>query len=296
MAQIIGALPQPLRGLAQLARFDKPIGTWLLLFPAWYSLILAASVLNVNGRHLLWLLGLFWLGALVMRGAGCVINDLWDRDIDKKISRTKTRPLASGIVSIRAALLFLLLLLAVGLLVLWQLPPQAFVVGLAALPLIAIYPLAKRFTGLPQIVLGLTFGWGAFLGWAAYGVWPNAASLLLYIAAVLWIFGYDTIYAIQDMKDDRQSGVKSSALTLGRRLRPVVGIAYGLMIACLLALGVYCNLSGYYFAGIGFAALHLFWQYRRIDLASPESAAAIFLSNRTTGFIITAGLLADYIF
>ena len=153
-----------------------------------------------------------------MRAAGCVINDAWDRNLDGRIERTRNRPLASRQISLVEAGVFTCMLGLVGMAVLLALPEEAIVTGLVSLPLIVIYPLAKRIIGLPQIILGLTFGWGALLGWAAHGIWPAADALILYAATVAWIFGYDTIYAVQDMEDDRKVGIKSSALTLGAAL------------------------------------------------------------------------------
>ena len=240
-------------------------------------------------------MALFLIGAIVMRGAGCVVNDLWDRDLDRAVARTQDRPLASGAVSIPLALSFLAVLGLIGLLVLIQLPMTAIITGIAALPLIVIYPLAKRFTGLPQIVLALTFSWGALLGWASFGGWPETPAILLYMATALWVFGYDTIYAIQDIKDDQDIGIKSSALTLGSRLPQVVAWVYVEMVLILLAIKFTITVGWVYIIGVALVALHLAQQIRAIRLDDPLSAGRIFRSNRNTGLILTAALMVEYI-
>ena len=240
-------------------------------------------------------MALFLIGAIVMRGAGCVVNDLWDRDLDRAVARTQDRPLASGAVSIPLALSFLAVLGLIGLLVLIQLPMTAIITGIAALPLIVIYPLAKRFTGLPQIVLALTFSWGALLGWASFGGWPETPAILLYMATALWVFGYDTIYAIQDIKDDQDIGIKSSALTLGTRLPQVVAWVYVEMVLILLAIKFTITVGWVYIIGVALVALHLAQQIRAIRLDDPLSAGRIFRSNRNTGLILTVALMVEYI-
>ena len=292
---LISRLPQPWQGLAQLARLDRPIGWWLLLLPGWHSILLAAIAEDAPLKQMLTLMALFLIGAVVMRGAGCVINDLWDRDLDRSVARTQDRPLASGAVSVPLAMGFLVVLGVIGLLVLIQLPLTAIIMGIAALPLIVLYPLAKRFTGLPQVVLALTFGWGALLGWASFGDWPDTAAIMLYMATALWIFGYDTIYAIQDMADDQGVGIKSSALTLGPRLPQVVAWVYVEMVLILLAITFVLPLGWAYLAGVGVMALHLAQQIRAINLSNPMAAGRIFRSNRDAGLILTLGLMAEYL-
>ena len=288
-------LPPSGQRLAQLARFDRPIGWWLLLLPGWQSILLAATAQKAPLSQVFHLMVLFLIGAIVMRSAGCVINDLWDRDLDRAVARTRDRPLASGQVSVKTAMVFLGVLAVIGVLVLIQLPLTAILMGLASLPLIVIYPLAKRFTGLPQIVLALTFSWGALLGWASFDQWPSLPAYLLYAASACWIFGYDTIYAIQDMADDASVGIKSSALTLGRSLPMVVALCYATMVLMLLAMSLIIPLGWGYLAGIAGLALHLGQQIRRIDRHHPALAGAIFRSNRDAGLIVVAGLLAEYL-
>ena len=271
-----------------LARFDRPVGWWLLLLPGWWVIPAASGDFGA----MLWMMGLFLIGAVTMRAAGCVVNDLWDRRLDQQVERTAARPLAVGTVSILQATMFLAGLCVVGLAVLLQLPPTAILTGIAALPLVVLYPLAKRVTWWPQAVLGLTFSWGVPLGWTATtGTVPPATLLLVYAGSVAWVFGYDTIYAVQDMEDDRAVGVRSSALGLGRHLRAGVGVAYGLAVAGLAAgflalLGV-----GIWIAGLAVMAVHLAWQVRRLDGGDPAGALHLFKSNRDAGLCLVAGLV-----
>lgn len=275
-----------------LARIDRPIGWWLLLLPGWW--IIAATAQSFS--RMIWVMGLFLVGAVTMRAAGCVINDMWDRKLDRRVERTAGRPLAAGTVSLLQAWCFVALLCAIGLAVLWQLPETAILTGIAALPLVILYPLAKRVTWWPQAVLGLTFSWGVPLGWTATtqalpasGEWLPAS--LIYAGSVAWVFGYDTIYAVQDMADDRTVGVKSSALGLGRYLRLGVATAY-LLAAILIGTGLWQLLGqGPWLAGGLAATLHLAWQVRQIDAADPAGALRLFRSNRDAGLLLTAGLM-----
>jgi 4-hydroxybenzoate polyprenyltransferase len=271
-----------------LARFDRPIGWWLLLLPGWWVIPAASRDVGL----MLWMMALFLIGAVTMRAAGCVVNDLWDRRLDQQVERTAARPLAAGTVSIRQAMAFIAGLSGIGLAVLLQLPPAAILAGIAALPLVVLYPLAKRVTWWPQAVLGLTFSWGVPLGWAATTAsMPPPALLLVYAGSVCWVFGYDTIYAVQDMEDDRAVGVRSSALGLGRHLRIGVGIAYGLAVAGL-AVGFVALLGGgIWMAGLALMAVHLAWQVRRLDATDPGLALRLFKSNRDAGLCLVAGLV-----
>ena len=286
-----GRLPKSWQPFILLARFDRPIGWWLLLLPGWWAIPASTSQLSEAIR----MMALFWAGAVVMRGAGCVINDLMDRRIDRKIARTAARPLASGAVSVRAALIFCGALGLAGLLVLVQLPWQAWVVGLASTPLILLYPLAKRVMGFPQLVLGLVFSWAGLLGPVAVTAdWPGFPALWLWFGSIFWVIGYDTIYAVQDMADDRLTGVRSSALTLGRALRPAVGLFY-LLGWGFLGIGFYGLLaSGVWMAGWAAAGLHLGWQTVRLELDNPQLAGQLFKSNRDAGLLLTAGVLAGF--
>ncbi len=285
-------LPNGCHPYILVARLDRPIGWWLLLLPGWWVIPVAAPGIGAG----FFLMALFLAGAVAMRAAGCVVNDLWDRRLDSQVERTAGRPLAAGTIGIFEALLFLGLLCAIGLTVLVQLPFFAILTGIAALPLVILYPLAKRVTWWPQAVLGLTFSWGVPLGWAAAsGSPPPAALALVYAGSVAWVFGYDTIYAIQDMADDREVGVKSSALGLGRHLRAGVATAYALAVAGL-GLGFWLLLgTGIWVAALVAMALHLAWQSYRLDAGDPAMALRLFKSNRDAGLILTAGLVINQI-
>ena len=283
-------LPAAAHPYLLIARFDRPIGWWLLLLPGWWVIPLAAA----DPAAMVQLMALFLTGAVTMRAAGCVVNDLWDRRLDRQVERTATRPLAAGTVSMMQALVFLAFLCLVGLAVLLQLPVIAVIAGIAALPLVVLYPLAKRVTWWPQAVLGLTFSWGVPLGWTATSAAiPPAELLFVYAGSVAWVFGYDTIYAVQDMADDRKVGVKSSALGLGRHLRAGVAAAYLLAVA-LLAAGLWVLAGpGFWVAGLAAMTVHLGWQVRNLDADDPAMALRLFKSNRDAGLLLTAGLVLD---
>ena len=287
-------LPAAAHPYLLIARFDRPIGWWLLLLPGWWVIPFAAA----TPAAMIWLMVLFWIGAVTMRAAGCVVNDLWDRRLDRQVERTAARPLAAGTFSVMQALVFLALLCLVGLAVLLQLPVTAVIAGISALPLVVLYPLAKRVTWWPQAVLGLTFSWGVPLGWTAMrGTLPAGnewlAIGLIYAGSVAWVFGYDTIYAVQDMADDRVVGVRSSALGLGQHLRRGVAVAY-LLAVSLAGAGFWLLLGGgIWIAGGALAALHLGWQVMRLDGDDPAGALRLFKSNRDAGLLLTAGLLVS---
>ncbi len=283
--------PAAVRPYIRLVRFDRPIGTWLLLLPCWWSLALAAAA---AGGWPDWRLALlFAVGALIMRGAGCTINDLADRAYDAKVARTATRPIPSGQITPRQAFVFLALELLAGLLVLLQLNGFAILLGLAALPLVFAYPFMKRFTYWPQAWLGLTFNWGALLGWAAATgglAWP---PVLLYAAGLCWTLGYDTIYAHQDKEDDALIGVKSSALKLGDRTRPWLAAFYIATVALLAAAGLAAGLGWPFLLAVAAVAAHFAWQLAGLDTANPDDCLMRFKSNRFVGWILLAGLLAE---
>ncbi|GAA5919782.1 hypothetical protein JCM1841_005855 [Sporobolomyces salmonicolor] len=279
-----------------LARMDKPIGTWLLYWPCAWGITMAAyhSALPVSGWA--WNLALFGTGALVMRGAGCTINDLWDRNIDKKVDRTKMRPLASGEIKPIQALTFLGGQLSLGLAVLTQLNWYSIALGASSLSLVVLYPLMKRITYWPQFVLGLAFNWGALLGSSAVlGVCDWTVALPLYAGSVAWTIVYDTIYAHQDKADDVDAGVKSTALLFGTATKPIL-TAFSASFVSLLALSGYLNHHGpaFYALSVGGAAAHLAWQLRTADLESRESCWRVFRSNRDLGAIVGSGMLVDY--
>jgi len=281
-------LPVWLHDYIYLGRFDRPIGWWLLLLPGWWVIPIGApSIISMW-----WLMALFLAGAIITRAAGCIINDLWDRRLDQQVERTQQRPLASGAVSLRAAFIFLGILGAIGIGILWQLPDIAIYVGLAAAPLVIGYPLAKRVTWFPQFVLGLTFSWGVPLGWAAStGSLPDLSILSIYAGCVAWVFGYDTIYAVQDMADDAAIGIKSSALAFAQHLKIAVGVAYALALL-LLSLGLYLQLGiGFWLGGLCLMGVHLAYQIHRLDGTNAAIALHLFRSNRDAGLILTATMV-----
>ncbi len=285
-------LPPFLRPFARLARWERPIGWWLLLWPCWWSAALAADAAGRRMPDLLHLV-LFLIGAVAMRGAGCTWNDLVDRDIDGAVARTRSRPIPSGQVTPRAAWVFLLLQAFVGLVVLLQFDRFTIGLGIASLGIVAIYPFMKRVTDWPQAVLGLAFSWGALVGWAAVFHRLDAAPVALYLGAILWTIGYDTIYAHQDKEDDEVVGVRSTARFFGAATRRwLVGLYGGAVVAIGLALAL-AGVGAPAFLGLlGFAA-HLGSQIVRLDVDDPDLCLALFRSNRRAGWILFAGLLAD---
>ena len=272
----------------QLARIDRPIGWQLLLGPCWWSTALAAVAVRqpLNVVHL----ALFTVGAIVMRGAGSTFNDLVDRDLDRKVERTRGRPLASGRIGAKAASAFLIALSLVGLAVLLCFNRATVRLGLAALAPVAIYPFMKRITNWPQFVLGLAFAWGALVGWSATTGslgWPPIA---LYAGAILWTMGYDTIYALQDIADDAVVGIGSTAIQFGAHVRSGVASLYGLaVVACGAALaGV--GAGPWAWLGLAGFALHLASQVLRIRPDDPRLARDLFRSNKYAGLLLFAGL------
>ncbi|MGC8469315.1 MAG: 4-hydroxybenzoate octaprenyltransferase, partial [Acetobacteraceae bacterium] len=262
-------------------------GAWLLFLPGLWSLLLARAA---PGRTLRLIL-LFALGAVVMRAAGCVVNDMWDRDLDRRVTRTRGRPLASGALSLTEAAGFLALLLAVGLAILLTLGRLAEVLGVFSLLLVALYPLAKRVTWWPQVMLGLTFGWGAPMGYAAAAGKLDGAAGALYAATILWILGYDTIYAHQDREDDALVGVKSTARLFGARTRPFLAACYAGTLALLVAAGAAAGLSAFYFAALLLPAGLMTRQVVRLDIADPALCLALFKANREVGLAVALAIL-----
>ena len=277
---LIGALPAPLRPYASLMRLDRPIGTWLLFWPCAWSVALA----GVGGRWDLfaWLL----LGAFAMRSAGCAYNDLVDRDLDRRVERTRLRPLASGRMSVRSAWLLIGLLCALGLVVLLQLEQTAQLVALASIALVAAYPFMKRITWWPQAWLGLVFSWAALVGWAAVEREIGTTALLLYAGAVCWVMGYDTIYALQDREDDALVGVKSSALALGRHARTGIFIFYVLALLLWAAAVWRVRPDGLALVALLPMAWHLLWQAAALKVEDGADALARFRSNRFAGLLM----------
>jgi len=280
--------PPWLRPYLRIARVDRPIGTWLLLWPCWWSIALASE-----GAPDVVLLALFAVGALIMRGAGCVWNDITDRDIDGRVERTRGRPLPAGEITLRQAIAFMVVLGLAGLAILLTFNWFAVLVGVASLIPVAAYPFMKRVTWWPQFFLGLAFNWGALLGWAAVQGELSLAPLLLYIGGIAWTLGYDTIYALQDKEDDALIGVRSSALRLGARTRPALWVFYGVAIALFAAAGLVAGHGGLFLVGIAFAALQLGWQAARVRIDDPADCLAKFRSNTWFGWIIFIAAVTD---
>jgi len=285
--------PAPLRPWMRLARLDRPIGTWLLLLPCWWSVALATASGPQPAWPDPWFLLLFAVGAVVMRGAGCSWNDITDREIDAKVARTATRPIPSGQVSVQGALVFMALLMLTGLAVLLSFNAYAVAVGAASLLLVFPYPFMKRITWWPQAWLGLTFNWGALVGWAAVAGGLAAAPLLMYAAGFFWTLGYDTIYAHQDKEDDALIGVRSSARRLGARTRVFLWLFYGVTVLLLAASGLAAGLAWPFYAGLAAAAAQLAWQAATVDTDSPHDCLVKFKANKWFGLILLSGIVAS---
>ncbi len=282
-------LPGMLSPYALLIRLDRPIGTWLLLLPALWAITLAAGGLNALDPHILSIIALFSVGAVLMRGAGCVINDLWDIKFDRQVERTRQRPLASGALRPWQAVALLLALLLCGLVILFQFSLVTILLGFLAMPLIVIYPLMKRVTWWPQAFLGVTFNLGALMGWGAVTDVIEPAALCLYAAGIFWTLGYDTVYAHQDKEDDALIGVRSSARKLGDKSKIWVAGFYALAIIMLLLAGVFAHASWLYFAFLLLGAIFLGWQTRGWNMDDPADCLKRFKSSRDFGLIILAG-------
>jgi len=273
----------------QLIRADAPIGYWLLLWPCWLAVALTSSAI----QEILELLLLFLLGAIVMRGAGCIFNDIVDRDFDAFVTRTRNRPIASGQISVIRALLFMSILSLAGLLILLQFNDTAVFIGLCSIPLIVAYPFMKRITWWPQIWLGLTFNWGALVAWSAVKGSLDWQAFVLYGSGVVWTLGYDTIYAHQDKDDDTLIGVKSSALWLGRYSRLAIQVFYSLTMLGLTASALLAGLSWPAYVGLTIAGIQLAWQANAVDFDDTESCLTMFKSNHFFAAIVFAGFLAS---
>jgi 4-hydroxybenzoate polyprenyltransferase len=284
--------PRAAKPYLRLARFDRPIGAWLLLFPAWWSQALAELWLGRPYPNP-WYLLLFLVGAFVMRGAGCTYNDIVDRDYDARVARTAARPIPSGQVGVTAAFAFLALQCLAGLVVLLQLNWFTVALGASSLLLIAVYPFSKRFTFWPQAVLGLTFKWGALVGWAAVTGSLALPALALYAGSVLWTIGYDTIYAHQDKEDDALLGLKSTALRFGGATPRWLAGFYAGAIILWGAAGLLAGAGLVFLLALGLIALQLAWQIRTLDMDDAGNCLARFRSNRLIGWLLLAGLAAD---
>ncbi len=280
----ISKMPERIRPYLYLMRLDRPIGTWLLLLPGWWAILLAGGIDQFKA------LSLFAIGAIIMRGAGCIVNDLWDRDLDGKVERTSTRPIPNGDITPREAIKFLIVLLSLGLLILVQFNLATILIGFASIVFIVIYPFMKRVTWWPQAFLGLTFNFGALMGWTAVTGEIGWQAIALYIAGFFWTLGYDTIYALQDMKDDRRVGIKSTARLFVYKWRKNISIPlfwfYGIhfFIMVNVIFGTYPTILALFLSAAPFA--HLYWQVHTLKPKTPENALARFKSNRDYGLIM----------
>lgn len=280
---LVGALPPTPRGFALLARFDRPIGWQLLFWPGAWGVALAAGAIS-RWDLLAWLA----LGSIAMRGAGCVYNDIIDRDLDRLVARTRSRPLASGAISLKAAWAWLLALCLIGLVVLFQLHIYAAIVALVSLAPVAAYPFMKRITWWPQAWLGIVFSWAALVGWSEVAGSLSAPGLLLYAGSIFWVIGYDTIYALQDVEDDALVGVRSSARRLGGKVRPGVAIFYAIALILWGAAFWLLRPDPLALLALAPAALHFVWQVATLDPADGGGALRRFRSNRVAGLLVFA--------
>lgn len=297
LGTFVSKLPNKLIPYAELMRLEKPVGTWLLYLPCTWGITMAAMESMAPVSSTLWMLSLFGVGALVMRGAGCTINDLLDRNLDDKVIRSVERPIASGRVSPARAVAFLGAQTAVGVSILTQLPAQCWWLGLASLPLVFTYPLFKRFTYYPQVVLSACFNWGALLGFPAMGVMDWSTMLPLYTSSFLWCMTYDTIYAHQDKKFDIKAGIKSTALAWGANTRKICTGLSVVQMGTLALAGVNSGLllGPGFLAGMGIFGYRLFNMVRKVDLDDPENCWRYFKSNIQTGLYFSGALFFDYL-
>ncbi|MFA4891987.1 UbiA family prenyltransferase [Brevundimonas sp.] len=316
--------PEPLKPWLKLGRFDRPVGIWLLLLPGWQGIALAwasaaagPAEADVLLRHAVTLAVLFALGACLMRAAGCAFNDIVDRKIDRQVARTASRPVASGRISASHAGIFVVVCSFISLQILLAMNWTTVMLGIGSLGLVAAYPFMKRITWWPQAWLGLTFNWGALMGFAAFtsafpwagmpAFWRTGdlvlqthaglpghltlAALLLYLGGVFWTLGYDTVYALQDIEDDAMVGVKSSARRLGDKVPRGVAVFYALAVACAAAAGGLARLGPLFWIGLAGYALHLLWQARRVRTGDSALALRLFKSNRDAGFILLSAII-----
>lgn len=287
-----GRLPEPWRSYALLARLDRPVGTWLLFLPGVWGIFLAnGATLAARVKYTL----LFAAGSLVMRSAGCVVNDIWDRDLDARVARTAGRPLASGALSVKQALRCLAALLACGLAVLLALPRICWELAPPALLLVALYPAAKRVTWWPQLVMGFTFGFGAPMGYAAAAGKINRTGLLLYAAVIFWQFGFDTIYGFQDMEDDARIGVRSTSRLMESQAKPFLRTCYGAALLALALTGLRAGLGAPFWIVLAPAAFLLLRQAWIVDPRDPPLCLRLFRQNVPIGLLIALAFIAGRI-
>ena len=295
-------LPAWFRPYARLSRLERPIGWWLLLWPCLWSLTLAMATRNPaqlgsgplpHWGLILWYGFAFWLGAVAMRGAGCTYNDLVDHKIDEQVERTRSRPLPSNQVTRRRAWIWLTIQLLIGLFVLLQFNRYTIILGICSLSVVAIYPFMKRITHWPQLVLGLAFSWGALVGWSAVAGSLATPPVLVYLGAIVWTIGYDTIYAHQDKEDDIMIGVKSTALLFADNTKIWLALFYAVMLAFMAAGFILAAVGWPAYIGLGLAAMHMGWQIHILDINNASQCLDLFKSNTQIGWLVFLGLLAS---
>ena len=284
-------LPKKYHKWIRLGRFDRPIGSWLLLLPCLWTLPIFLNSIT----DLLEIYFIFIIGAFSMRAAGCTINDLWDKDIDKKISRTRHRPIASGEVSPKAAFGFLMILLTISLLCLLNLNKFTWLIALSSVPLIVLYPLAKRVTKWPQFVLGITFSWGVPTAWAATNTDFNTGILFLYVGTVFWVIGYDTIYGYQDKFEDKIFNIKNTALTTENYYASFIIFFYLISILNFLLAGIILKIHLGWYIGLFFMLIHFIYQIQKIKIINRDVSLKLFNSNKIAGLFLTIGSLSKFL-
>jgi 4-hydroxybenzoate polyprenyltransferase len=289
-----GLAPPATRPYLRLARLDRPIGSWLLLMPCWWSLGLAA--MHAQTFPNVWHVVLFFIGAFAMRGAGCTWNDLVDRNLDGLVERTRSRPIPSGQVTVAQATAFMVAQALIGLAVLLQFNRFTVMCGIASLIVVVIYPFMKRITYWPQVTLGLAFSWGALMGWPATFARLDWPAIVLYAGSISWVIGYDTIYAHQDREDDALIGIKSTAILFGQDTQQMMVVFYALAVVLIGIAGAMAG-GGLIFAlALTAFAVHLAWQIKRLDIDDPALCLKLFKSNRDAGLILFAGMVLDATF
>ncbi|MGV3492089.1 MAG: 4-hydroxybenzoate octaprenyltransferase [Devosia sp.] len=287
--------PEIAKPFARLARWDRPIGFWLLFWPCAYALAMAAMAVPARGFNV-WTLILMLIGAVAMRGAGCTLNDIVDADLDAQVERTRSRPIPAGDVTKQQAALFLSAQLLVGFVIVCQFNWLTIGLGVLSLVLVAIYPFMKRVTWWPQLFLGLAFSWGALMGWTSEADSLSTAPLLLYLGSILWVIGYDTIYALQDVEDDAMVGIKSTARLFGERAKFWVALFYAGALACWLMAGLMAGGGTLFVPLLLVPGLILSWQVATLDLKSPQNALVRFKANHWVGLALTLAFLVEHVF
>ncbi|MGI9392635.1 MAG: 4-hydroxybenzoate octaprenyltransferase [Parvibaculales bacterium] len=286
-------LPKWLRPYGELARWDRPIGTWLLLLPSLWGITLSAH--NIGDTPDWRLMVLFTLGAFVMRGAGCCYNDILDRKMDAKVPRTQNRPLASGRLTVKHAATFLALQSLIGLLILLQLDMLAIYLGFASITLLLLYPLMKRLTHFPQFFLGFAMNWGVLLGWGCVDTRLSEVAWFLYIGGIFWTLGYDTIYAEQDKAADKKAGIKSTALFFGKHSRFYIALSYLISFVMMVAAGTICALGPFFYLAMLAVGAHFIWQVARFRPNDGAVCLSLFRSNRNLGVLVLGAILLGFI-